>query len=595
MNLRRLSMSKCVLYCQTVPPAGLHLTLPDYIVIAGYFLVVLIVGVYFNKRQKASQDYFAGGNQISWWLAGISHYMSSFSAFTFIAYSQMAYTYGWVAITLFWMTGPACVLGGLVFAKRWRRARVVTPVEFLERRFNAPLRQLFAWAGIPVKIFDDALKIFATALIFSAGIGADLTTAIVLCGAITVAYTILGGLWALVVTDYVQFVMKIAAMLLLLPLALWYVGGPAHAFNGLPPGFLHIKGGPYGWSYLLSFSLIVIVSYNATWSLAQKYYSVPDEKSASKAAYLSAALNFVGTPLMLLPAIIGRKILPDLLAEHRTADTYILLVLKLLPAGVTGIIVAAMFSATMAAISADLNAIASVLTRDVYLRLIRPDSSEQRLVRVGRLSTLALGGIIIGLSLWIAVSQSQSLFHLMVTAFGVFLAPTLLPVLAGLTIRSLTWKGALAGFVLGLTVGITTFAIKTWYLPTLPGVTPGWANYTFESISIFLNFAATAMGMWLGSVLPRRDAEETARISSFFRALDTPISPTEVHRREHDPARTPVGAATVAVGLLLILAALFANSMQARSIDALLGALLAALGARFLYRAKRRKDHPVTV
>ena len=101
-------------------------------------LVVLVVGIYFNKRQKASQDYFAGGHQVSWWLAGISHYMSSFSAFTFIAYSQMAYTYGWVAITLFWMTTPACILGGLVFAKRWRRARVVTPVEFLERRFNAP-------------------------------------------------------------------------------------------------------------------------------------------------------------------------------------------------------------------------------------------------------------------------------------------------------------------------------------------------------------------------------------------------------------------------------------------------------------------------
>ena len=245
---RRLRLSIRSGGFQQAPLTGLHLTFPDYIVIFGYFAVVLIVGLYFNKRQTASQDYFAGGHQISWWLAGISHYMSSFSAFTFIAYSQMAYTYGWVAITLFWMTTPACILGGLVFAKRWRRARVVTPVEFLERRFNAPLRQLFAWAGIPVKIFDDALKIFATALILSAGVGADLKTAIVVCGGITVTYTILGGLWALVITDYVQFVMKITAMLLLLPLAFWHVGGIAHAFQGLPPGFLHFKGGPYGWT-----------------------------------------------------------------------------------------------------------------------------------------------------------------------------------------------------------------------------------------------------------------------------------------------------------------------------------------------------------
>jgi len=574
---------------------GLRLTFPDYIVIFGYFIVVLIVGIYFNKRQKASQDYFAGGHQVSWWLAGISHYMSSFSAFTFIAYSQMAYTYGWVAITVFWLSTPACILGGLVFARRWRRARVVTPVEFLERRFNAPLRQLFAWAGIPVKIFDDALKVFATALILSAGLGVELKTAIVVCGGITVAYTILGGLWALVITDYVQFVMKIAAMLLLLPMALWQAGGTAHAFTGLPAGFLHPINGPYGWFYLFSFGLIVMVSYNASWALAQKYYSVPDEKSASKAAYLAAALNFVGTPLMLLPAIIGRKLLPDLLALGRTADTYVLLVLKLLPVGVIGIIVAAMFSATMAAISSDLNAIASVLTRDVYLRLVNPGSSERKLVRVGRFSTFALGIVIVALSLWIALSQSQSLFHLMVTAFGVFLAPTLLPVLAGLTIRSLTWKGALTGFISGLAVGIATFSIKTWYLPTVPGISPDWANYTFEGISIFLNFASTVIGMWLGSVLPVRDAEETGRIFAFFHALDTPISPAEARKPEHDPARAPVGAATLTVGLLLILAGLFAEAIQARVIDAILGLILVGFGARFLYRARQRKARQVTV
>ena len=206
---------------------AIRLTLPDYVVIAGYFVVVLLVGLYFNKKQTAAQDYFAGGHQVPWWLAGISHYMSSFSAFTFIAYSQIAYTYGWVAITLFWTTTPACVMGGLIFAQRWRRARVITPVEFLEKRFNAPLRQLFAWAGIPVKIFDDALKVFATALILSAAVGVDLKAAIIVCGIVTVTYTLLGGLWALVVTDYVQFLMKIAAMMLLLPLAVWRAGGLA--------------------------------------------------------------------------------------------------------------------------------------------------------------------------------------------------------------------------------------------------------------------------------------------------------------------------------------------------------------------------------
>lgn len=561
---------------------GLRLTFPDYIVIFGYFAVVLLVGVYFNKRQVASQDYFAGGQQVPWWLAGISHYMSSFSAFTFIAYSQMAYMYGFVAITLFWTTVPACAMGGLIFARRWRRARVITPVEFLEKRFNAPLRQMFAWAGIPAKIFDDALKVFATALILSAGVGSDLKTAIIVCGAVTVTYTLLGGLWALVVTDYVQFLMKIAAMVLLLPLAVWSAGGPVRAFQGLPRGFLHLTGGPYGWTYLTSFTLLIIISYNATWALAQKYYSVPDEVSASKAAYLSAALNFIGTPLMLLPAIIGRNLLPDLLAQHRTADTYVLLVLKLLPAGMVGIIVAAMFSATMAAISADLNALASVLTRDFYLRILNPGSNERTLVRIGRLFTLGLGILVIGLSLWIAVSHQESLFHAMVTVFGLLLAPTMMPILAGLTVRWLTWKGALSGFVAGLVSGILMFSIKTWYLPHVSGISAEFAGYTFEGISILVNIGVTALGLWLGSVIPARDAAEQERISAFFRALDTPVGPSEVRGTSGGSARPALGAATIVVGALLITAGLVSGSARARWIDFGLGTALAVFGLRFV-------------
>lgn len=568
---------------------SLQLTAPDYVVIFGYFLVVLYLGLYFNKRQAASKDYFAGGHQVPWWLAGISHYMSSFSAFTFIAYSQIAYMYGWVAITLFWASAPACAMGGLLFAKRWRRARVITPVEFLEKRFTAPLRQLFAWAGIPAKIFDDALKIFATALILSAGMGTNVKTTIVVCGAVTVTYTILGGLWALVVTDYVQFLMKIAAMVLLLPLAIYHAGGLTKSFEGLPPGFLHMSGGPYGWTYILSFVLLITISYNATWALAQKYYSVPDERSASKAAYLSAALNFVGTPLMLLPAIIGRQLLPDLIAQHRTADTYILLVLRLLPVGMIGIIVAAMFSATMAAISADLNAIASVLTRDFYLRVLRPASSERTLVRVGRLTTALLGTIVIVLSIIIAISQQESLFHLMVTVFGLLLAPTLLPVLGGLTLRWLTWRGALSGFVLGLLCGFATFSLKTWYLPHVAGISKEWANYTFEGISIFVNIGGTFLGMWLGSVLPKKDPAERQRILEFFRALDTPIRPEEAPKKGSGHEGPALGAATLVVGLLLVLAGVVATSTAARWTDLCAGAALSLFGARFLVRSRGRR------
>ncbi len=94
----------------------IYLSTADYVVILGYCVLVVWIGLWFRKRLSSVSDYFAGGHQLPWWLAGISHYMSSFSAFSFIAYTQIAYLYGFTAVTLFWASVPACIAGGLIFA-----------------------------------------------------------------------------------------------------------------------------------------------------------------------------------------------------------------------------------------------------------------------------------------------------------------------------------------------------------------------------------------------------------------------------------------------------------------------------------------------
>lgn len=564
--------------------AHIGLTASDYLVIAGYFVLVLWIGLWFRNRLANMKDYFAGGNQIPWWMAGISHYMSSFSAFSFIAYAQIGYTYGWVAVTLFWVAVPGCLAGGMFFAKRWRRARVVTPVQFLEARFNGFVQQLFAWAGIPMKIFDDALKIFATGLFVSVATGLNLALSIAVSGIIMVAYTFFGGLWALVVTDYVQFLMKSLAILLLLPLAIIAAGGIRPSFTHMPDHFMAPVNGPYGWVYVAGFLCVMIVSYNASWSLAQKYYSVRDEHEASKAAYFSAALNFVGAPLMILPAIIGRQFLPDLIAQHHTADTYVLLVTHLLPAGMVGIIIAAMFSATMATVSADVNAMASVLTQDVYHRLVHRSASERRLLFVGRWTTFGLGALATGLGLWIAFAHQQSLFNLMVTVLGLFMAPTFLPLLAGLTIRNLNWQGAFTGFLLGLITGCGMLAAKIWW----SGANDAFGSiYNFEGVSLLANTAATILGMALGTRFFRNTPTETEKVDRFFRALDRPIQPSEIPAKSKSPEGPVLAFSTIGVGVLLIVAGLISGSTVSRIIDPVVGLIFAGIGVWFHRRSRQ--------
>jgi Na+/proline symporter len=284
---------------------------------------------------------------------------------------------------------------------------------------------------------------------------------------------------------------------------------------------------------------------------------------------------------MILPAIIGRNLLPDLIAQGRTADTYVMLVMKLLPVGMIGIIMAAMFSATMAVVSADFNAIASVLTKDVYQRLLRPTASEGDLVRTGRWTTLGLGAVTTLLSLWIALSQQQSLFNTMVTVLGLFMAPTFLPLLAGLTVRRLNWQGALAGFLGGLSTGLVMLAVKTWWLPGHPEIN----TYTFEGISILANIGVTVVGLWAGTILAGSSVADRDQTGQFFAALDHPIQPDEVPAGGTNPAAPVLGLSTLAVGLLLAVAGALSGSRTAQMIDFSTAAVLVAIGV--LFRRKK--------
>jgi SSS family transporter len=564
------------------------LTPSDAVVIVGYLLLVMYIGLYFRKRMSSAEDYFAGGHQVPWWLAGVSHYISSASALTFVAYSQLGYTLGFVAIAASWCAMPGGILAGLIFARRWRQARVTTPVEFLENRFSSFVRQLMAWAGIPMKIAEDGLKLFATSLFLSVGLGISVAWALLACGVITLAYTYFGGLWALTVTDYVQFLMKALALLLLVPLAIWRAGGLRIATTHLPRSFFHVTGGTYTWTYMIGFSVMLAITLNGSWSLAQKFYSVGDTKQAEKAAWLSAILHFVGTPLMIMPAILGRLFLPDLIAQRHTADVYVYLILKLLPAGMVGIVVAALLSATMATVSSDFSSIAGVLTKDVYQRLINPAASQKKLLVVGRLITLLIGSMSIAIGLYLSLGGDQPVLHLMVVIASAFIAPSFLPLMGALVSRKLTTQGVITGFFLGLASGLTLLALRTWAMPH--GFWP-WMSYNFDGASILVNTGFTVLGMWLGTVLFRKTGDESEKFNQMFTNREEIRFPAHALAQALDLQRI-VSFSTIGVGVLLAIAGLIAPAKSARVMDLTIAACFVALGVG---RMRRRKSAYVEI
>ena len=430
---------------------------PDYAMIAGYFILMLCIGIYFYRYMRGIKDYFSGGNNIPWWLSGVSFYMSSFSAFAFISYSALCYQYGMVGVTLLWVAVPATLFSTLFLSHKWRRARIDSPLEYLEIRYSGTLRQLFTWQGIPVKIIDDALKLVAIGTILKVVTGFDINVSMLAAGGIMLLYTFMGGLWAVAVTDFVQFVVLTAAIIILFPLAFHRAGGFMTVMNEMPEGFLNLTTREYDWGYVAFLIVMYSLAWSSiNWSLIQRYYCVPRERDAVKVGLTVIALYIIGPPLMFLPAMAAARILPPL---EDAGDVYPSLCAALLPVGMLGLVVAAMFAATMSMLSSDYNVSANVLTNDVYRRLLRPGASEKELVLVGRIATLLVGILAMAAALAMARGKGEDLFDKMVSLFSVATAPVAIPMILGLLSKHVTARSAFWGFISGTIVGVALFAL----------------------------------------------------------------------------------------------------------------------------------------
>jgi Na+/proline symporter len=164
----------------------------DLVVLIAYFAAMIGVGFAYSRQMKSLDLYFAGGKQLSWWLGGISFMMASVSALSIVVYAGLGYQYGLVALSLYWTTVPATLVTTWLLARRWRRAGVLTPMEFLETRFSSSVRQILAWSGIPLRVIDEGLKIVAIGIFVSAALRVSPIIAMVAVGLITLIYTVAG-------------------------------------------------------------------------------------------------------------------------------------------------------------------------------------------------------------------------------------------------------------------------------------------------------------------------------------------------------------------------------------------------------------------
>ena len=460
----------------------------DYGLIGLYFAIIIWVGVYAAGKNKSTEDFFKGGGKVPWLVAGLSNWVSGYSAFMFVAAAGFTYTYGAGAILIFTSAFWAYLIGYWFFAARWRRARIDAPMEFLTRRFSTSTTYYYSLTAVIPQIVGIGQGLYilcifvASALGFSDQVftfaGISLTgfqLSIIVTGVVMMVYTVIGGLWAAVLSDAVQSIIIVTMTIVIFPVSFSYLGqghgigaGLQRLFNEAPAGYLGLTGDLANPFFLFSYFLNVLMGYNVSWALVQRYQSVPDERDARKMSMLCAVLSLVGPMLWILPVMASRIIFPDIHALWPSfavpaEASFVSLALLLLPHGLIGFVISAILSATLGQANDAFNWLTATLTRDVYVplqkRLTGRIPTDRRQLLVARTLMFLVG--VLGILVALLIPKAGGAFAFALEYYSLTAAFSM-PVALGMMYTRTPWWSGIASCSAAIIVALALMFAGVW-------------------------------------------------------------------------------------------------------------------------------------
>ena len=388
----------------------------DWAIIAGYFLLTIVVGLIFTKKGGENlSEYFLSGRSVPWWLAGFSMVATTFAADTPLVVTGLVATKGVAGNWLWWNMVMSGMLTVFFFARLWRRANVTTDVEFAEVRYGGnPARFLRGfraiYLAIPINLIILGWVNRAMIKVLTISLGISPYVAIGICFVITVIYSTAAGLRAVLWTDMIQFIIMMAAVILLAFFVVDAVGGMAALKAGAIQhfgsetaalGVLPVSFGPegftaYAWMPILTLAVFLSVQWWAAWYpgaepggggyIAQRIFSAKTERDGVLATLFFQVAHYALRPWPWIITGLATVILyPN--ATDKEA-TYVQAFVDHLPSPWRGLIVAGFAAAYMSTVATHLNWGASYLVNDVYTRFYKPEASDKHLVTVSRIATV---------------------------------------------------------------------------------------------------------------------------------------------------------------------------------------------------------------
>ena len=482
-----------------IEPGKLLLAWLDWIVIVVYLVSMLGMGLYFYLREKrmSTADFFVGGRTIPFWAAGVSLYAANTSSISYIAIPAKAFETNWQ-----YLTNNLIAVLGLVFVAIWivpllRRLNLMSVFQYLETRFHRVIRMLASALFMAVQIGSRmSVILFLPSLAIATITGIDVAWSILIMGVFTMAYTALGGMKAVVWTDFVQLIVKMGGIAFAIGFVVYMLdGGAAQLFSiALAEDKMKLfdfsfdltKATVWGFIFLVLFD--VVLTFPKDQVLMQRVLSTRNARDAGRSIWTMAAIMipggfmfyFVGTALYAF-----YKTHPERMNPLLTIDaTFPLFIAAELPMGVRGLIIAGILAAAMATLSSIMNSVATLASVDFYEKLVKSPNPKVS-VRFAEAMTVVTGILGMGVALLLSRYDIHSLFDVSIELAGVLGGGFAGAYTLGMFTRRANWQGVAIGVALSIT--LTTIA---WALGLVH-------PYFYLGISIMLCIVIGYLASWL--------------------------------------------------------------------------------------------------
>jgi len=445
--------------------------LANYITLIVYLVLMVLMGWYFSRRNKTTDDFFLAGGRIPWWAAGLSIYATMLSAITYLSQPALAYSFDWQAYLGYFaiiLVVPIVITFYLPF---YRKLNVTTAYEYLEKRFHVSVRMFGSTSFVLFQLVRMGIVVYLPALALSTVIGMDIYMAIIVMGILAILYTYMGGMEAVIWTDVVQVIVLMVGLIIGLVFIWIEIGDLSYIFKtAYADSKLQIVDFRFSftevvtWSLFLGSFALTFVPYTTDQAVVQRYMTTSSEKEARKSIWLN---GIIAIPAGILIFSMGTflyvyfKEHPEFLTVGMQNDSiFPLFITNHLPPGVAGLVIAGIFSASMSSLDSSMHSVSTVVTIDYYKRFSK-SYSDQNGLKIAKFVIIIVGTLGTLIACLMAAFPVKSLFFFFQEVIGLFGSAIAGIFILGIFIKKSNWKGTLIGAALS----IVTLALVKYNTP----------------------------------------------------------------------------------------------------------------------------------